>query len=116
MELEAAMRRAALTFSVALISICAIASDKDAGQSNSSDSALRAQGKKIFVSRCAQCHNENAAKKLPDGTTLLQRLAKSKNLEARLQTRLKNTEESHAVALYIESLLSGSNPPLTSSR
>lgn len=103
------MRIAALTFSVALISSCAIASEEDAVRSKSPDSALRAQGKKIFVSRCAQCHNENAGKQLPDGTTLLQRLAKSKNLEARLQTRLKNTEESHAVALYIESLLGGPN-------
>jgi len=98
------MRRSGLILSIALISTTAIASDKDALESRSS-SALRAQGKKIFVSRCAQCHDEDASKKLPDGTTLLRRLAKTKDLQARLQTRLKNAEESHAVAIYIQELL-----------
>jgi len=103
-----AMRRSALILVIALISPSAIASDKDTTESGS-NAALSAQGKKIFVSRCAQCHDDDASKKLPDGTTLLQRLAKTKELEARLHTRLKNAEESHAVAIYIQELLS--QPP-----
>lgn len=74
------------------------------------DSALREQGKKIFVERCAQCHDANAARKLPDGTTLLQRLAANKDPESRLGTRLKQPQERHAVMLYIEDLLKSSNP------
>src|SRR5690348_2296679 len=107
-ELEVAMNRSALILSIALTSSCAIASDKHSQPSDASGGSLRAQGKKIFVSRCAQCHDNDANKKLPDGTTLLQRLAKTTNLEGRLQTRLKMPEESHAVALYIEDLLKGS--------
>jgi len=79
-----------------------LASAKDASKP---DAALRDQGKKIFVERCAKCHDADAAKKLPDGTTLLQRLAASKDLEARLGTRLKQPQERHAVTVYIESLL-----------
>jgi mono/diheme cytochrome c family protein len=64
-----------------------------------------AQGKAIFIARgCAKCHDENAGKKLPDGTTLLARLAQSKDPEARLGTRLKNPQERHQVMLYIQSL------------
>jgi len=98
------MRPSSLVLAIALASF-AIASDKETVHLDSRETAVRAQGKKIFVSRCAQCHDDNASKKLPDGTTLLKRLEKRKDLEARLQTRLKNPEESHAVALYISDLL-----------
>lgn len=98
------MRRSALILSFALISTGAVASGKDALESGS-NAALSVRGKSIFVSRCAQCHDEDAKKKLPDGTTLLQRLAKTKDLQGRLQTRLKNAEESRAVATYIQDLL-----------
>lgn len=63
------------------------------------------QGKYIFVSRCAKCHDADANKKLPDGTTLLLRLAKSKDPEARLGTRIHNARERHEVMLYVQSLL-----------
>jgi mono/diheme cytochrome c family protein len=63
-------------------------------------------GKNIFVSRCASCHDADGSKKLPDGTTLLVRLTKSKNPEARLGTRLKNEQERHDVMLYVQPLLS----------
>jgi len=104
-EDEAVMRPSPLVLAIALASIFAIASDKETMQSDSRETAVRAQGKNIFVSRCAQCHDDNASKKLPDGTTLLKRLENKKDLEKRLQTRLKNPEESHAVALYISDLL-----------
>jgi mono/diheme cytochrome c family protein len=57
------------------------------------------QGKAIFTSRCGTCHDADASKKLPDGTTLLGRLAKNKDPEARLATRLKNEQERHQVFL-----------------
>jgi mono/diheme cytochrome c family protein len=85
----------------------AFASSENASRS---DAALRQQGKNIFVERCAKCHDADAAKKLPDGTTLLQRLAASKDLEARLGTRLKQPQERHAVTVYIESLMTQSRP------
>ena len=107
------MRPSLLILAIALASIFAIASASETVQSDSREAGVRAQGKKIFASRCAQCHDENASKKLPDGTTLLQRLAKRKDVEARLQTRLKNPEESHAVALYMNDLLGRSPASVT---
>jgi mono/diheme cytochrome c family protein len=67
--------------------------------------AAYVQGKSIFVSRCAKCHDADGNKKLPDGTTLLLRLAKNKDPEARLATRLKIEQERHEVMLYLQPLL-----------
>jgi mono/diheme cytochrome c family protein len=71
------------------------------------DAALREQGKQVFASRCGKCHDADAAKKLPDGTTLLARLAGSKDPKALLATRLKSMSEQDGreVALYMEDLL-----------
>ena len=74
-------------------------------EAGSKSVAILEQGKKIFVARCAQCHNDDANKKLPDGSTLLRRLAQSKDPEARLGTRLKDPQERHAVMIYVDSLL-----------
>ena len=63
------------------------------------------QGKTIFTSQCGKCHDADAAKKLPDGTTLLTRLAKNKDPETRLATRLKNEQERHQVFLYLQPLI-----------
>jgi mono/diheme cytochrome c family protein len=73
----------------------------------SSEAALREQGKQVFVSRCGKCHDTDAAKKLPDGTTLLARLAANKDPQARLATRLKSMSEQdgRAVTLYMEDLI-----------
>jgi mono/diheme cytochrome c family protein len=62
-------------------------------------------GKAIFTSRCGTCHDADASKKLPDGTTLLGRLAKNKDPETRLATRLKNEQERHQVFLYLQPLI-----------
>lgn len=62
-------------------------------------------GKAIFVERCAKCHDEDAAKKLPDGTTLLERLARSKDPEARIGTRIKDAQERRQVYKYIQSVM-----------
>jgi mono/diheme cytochrome c family protein len=79
---------------------------------NAGNAALLEQGKKIFVARCAKCHDNDATKKLPDGTTLLGRLAKTQDPEARLGTRLKDPQERHAVMIYVDSLLK--TPPASS--
>jgi len=68
------------------------------------------RGKDIFVSRCAKCHDQDANKKLPDGTTLLLRLAKNKDPEARLGTRIKNVQERHEVMLYVQTLIAQLRP------
>ena len=84
-----------------LVSLPADAADS-ATSSNVTDAALLEQGKKIFVARCAKCHDNDATRKLPDGTTLLGRLAKIKEPEARLGNRLKDPQERHAVMVYVE--------------
>ena len=89
---------------VVLVSLPVFAADS-ATPSNAADAAFLEQGKKIFVARCAKCHDNDANKKLPDGTTLLGRLAKTKDPEARLGTRLKDPQERHAVMIYVDSLL-----------
>ena len=62
-------------------------------------------GKLIFTSRCGTCHDADASKKLPNGTTLLARLAKNKDPETRLSTRLKNEQERHQVFLYLQPMI-----------
>jgi mono/diheme cytochrome c family protein len=58
------------------------------------------RGKKIFVARCAKCHDDDMSKKLPDGSTLLGRLAASKDPKSRLATRLKDAADRDAVLDY----------------
>lgn len=64
-------------------------------------------GRRIFVSRCAKCHDEDAAKKLPDGTSLVHRLAESKDPDALAATRLKRMSEGdrQAVRAYLHELI-----------
>ena len=87
-----------------VVSLPAVAPDS-ATPSSATNAALLEQGKNIFVTRCAKCHDNDANKKLPDGTTLLGRLAKIKDPEERLGTRLKDPQERHAVMIYVDSLL-----------
>ena len=74
---------------------------------SASDAALRDQGRQVFTDKCAKCHDANAAKKLPDGSTLLERLAARKDPQAKLATRLKSMSEQDArgVSLYMEELI-----------
>src|SRR6516225_7919523 len=74
-------------------------------QNSSGAVAGSEQGKAIFVSRCAKCHDADASRKLPDGTTLLGRLAQKQDLRAALATRLKNEQELEAVFSYIQPLI-----------
>jgi len=64
------------------------------------------EGKKVFAaSGCAKCHDADGSKKLADGTTLLGRLSRAKDPEARLGTRLKNPDERRQVFLYLKPLI-----------
>lgn len=74
-------------------------------QTQAAASAINDQGKAIFSGRCGKCHDADASKKLPDGTTLLARLAKNKDPEMRLATRLKNEQERHQVFLYLQPMI-----------
>jgi len=74
-------------------------------QTQAAASATTDQGKAIFSGRCGKCHDADASKKLPDGTTLLARLAKNKDPEMRLATRLKNEQERHQVFLYLQPMI-----------
>ena len=75
------------------------------GQNPPESPAANDQGKAIFSGRCGKCHDADASKKLPDGTTLLGRLSKAKDPEARLGTRLKNPDERRQVFLYLKPLI-----------
>lgn len=76
-----------------------------AAQTQAATSAANDQGKAIFSGRCGKCHDADGGKKLPDGTTLLARLAKNKDPEMRLATRLKNEQERHQVFLYLQPMI-----------
>ena len=67
--------------------------------------AANNQGKTIFSGQCGKCHDADGSKKLADGTTLLGRLAKNKDPESRLATRLKNPQERHQVFLYLQPMI-----------
>jgi mono/diheme cytochrome c family protein len=77
------------------------------------DVSLQEQGRKVFVSHCGKCHDEDANKKLPDGTTLISRLAVSKDPKALLATRLKSMSEAdrRGVSLYMDGLLARRRSP-----
>jgi mono/diheme cytochrome c family protein len=86
------------TMIAALLPLHAVAQQKETTLTND-------PGKAIFTSRCGTCHDADAGKKLPDGTTLLARLAKNKDPETRLATRLKNEQERHQVFLYLQPMI-----------
>ena len=75
------------------------------GQNPQESLSSNDQGEAIFSGRCGKCHDADASKKLPDGTTLLARLAKNKDPETRLATRLKNEQERHQVFLYLQPMI-----------
>ena len=76
-----------------------------AQKASSSENNQVDQGKSIFVGRCAKCHDADANRKLPDGTTLLERLAKSQDPKTLLATRLKNERERDVVMVYLQPLI-----------
>jgi len=68
---------------------------------------LLATGKKIFVERCAKCHDERGDKPLKSGPPLSQRDLSDDEIARLAGGRLKNApdEEKRAVALYIRSFM-----------
>jgi len=68
------------------------------------------EGKKVFAAAgCATCHDADGSKKLADGTTLLGRLAKAKDPETRLGTRLKDPDQRRQVFLYLKPLIAAAD-------
>ena len=68
---------------------------------------LLTAGKKLFVQRCAQCHDERADKALPTGLPLSQRKLMPEQLARSVKGRLQDSteEQRRAVQLYSESFL-----------
>ena len=116
---EAVMPRKGLTFifSSALlvfaggIPICAQGAEQAPAvdQSPSAEEAGRvlAEGKEIFVERCARCHNEHGDKPLKTGAPLNERGLSLEVITQAVNGRLRDRseEERRAVTLYISSLM-----------
>jgi mono/diheme cytochrome c family protein len=68
---------------------------------------LLAAGKKLFVERCAKCHDERGDKPLKTGLPLSQRELSGEQLARAVSGRLKDSpdEDKRAVTLYISTLL-----------
>lgn len=75
--------------------------------SGNEQEALLATGKKIFVEKCASCHEERGGKPLKTGLPLNQRGLSADAIARAVNGRLRDRteEERHAVTLYIESLM-----------
>ena len=74
---------------------------------NEEHEKLLATGKRIFVERCAKCHNERGDKALPSGPPLNERKLSDEEIARTVAGRLKDSpdEEKRAVALYISSFM-----------
>jgi mono/diheme cytochrome c family protein len=66
-----------------------------------------AAGKKLFVERCAKCHDERGDKPLKSGLPLNRRELSDEELARAVSGRLKNSpdEDKRAVTLYISSFM-----------
>jgi len=84
-----------------------LASGAQSSSSLPGDVGLREHGRQVFADKCGTCHDADAAKKLPDGSTLLERLAARQDPQVKLATRLKSMSEQDArgVSLYMEGLI-----------
>lgn len=79
---------------------------KAAGTSNDQERLL-AMGKKLFVERCAKCHDVRGDKPLTTGAPLNERKLAHDEIARMVSGRLKTAsdEEKRAVALYVESFM-----------
>jgi mono/diheme cytochrome c family protein len=68
---------------------------------------LLVAGKKLFMERCAKCHDERGDKPLKTGLPLSQRELSVEQLARVVSGRLQNSpdEDKRAVTLYISTLL-----------
>ncbi len=64
-------------------------------------------GKKLFVERCARCHDEGGDKPLKSGPPLSERNLSEQEIARLVSGRLKDAPdaEKRAVALYVSSLM-----------
>ena len=71
---------------------------------------LLAEGKQIFVQKCARCHNERGDKPLATGAPLSARGLSATNIAQAVNGRLRDRTdaERQAVTLYISSLMQSS--------
>jgi len=97
-----AMRQALLFLAMAVLLLGSGAASQNPAQPAPDTN----EGKKVFAAAgCAKCHDADGGKKLADGTTLLGRLAKSKDPEGRLGTRLKDPDKRRQVFLYLKPMI-----------
>ena len=93
---------------IALITpaLCPARPASDFSSPPANEAALQ-RGCELFTAKCGKCHDADGRKKLADGSTLLTRLAGSKDWQALLGTRLKNMppQDRQAVTAYVEGLL-----------
>lgn len=70
---------------------------------------LLAIGKKLFVERCAKCHDERGDKPLGSGPPLSERKLSDGEIARSVSGRFKDApdEQKRAVALYVRSLMKG---------
>jgi len=68
---------------------------------------LLALGKKLFLQRCASCHNERGDKPLSSGPPLAERKLTAEVIVRNVNGRFKNAsaEDRQGVTLYIQSFL-----------
>ncbi len=68
---------------------------------------LLAIGKKLFMERCAKCHNERGDKPLKSGPPLSERNLRDEEIARTVAGRFKDApdEEKRAVALYVSSFM-----------
>ena len=64
-----------------------------------------ALGKKVFMARCAQCHDADGSKELPEGLPLNKRPITDEKLTRNVNGRLKDASEAERAAVleYIKS-------------
>jgi len=103
-----AMRQAVIFTAIAIL----LALSRAAAQNPAAPGLESSEGKKVFAAAgCAKCHDADGSKKLADGTTLLGRLSKAKDPEARLGTRLKDPGQRRQVFLYLKPLIAAADRP-----
>jgi mono/diheme cytochrome c family protein len=80
---------------------------KKATETEAEKEKLLAVGKKIFVEKCAKCHEERGDKALKTGLPLSQRELSDEEITSAVSGRLKGApdEDKRAVALYVSSLM-----------
>jgi mono/diheme cytochrome c family protein len=76
-------------------------------QNRAEHEKMLATGRKLFVARCAKCHNEGGDKPLESGPPLNERKLSDEAILRAVSGRLKNAaeEEKRAVTLFVASFM-----------